>query len=169
MLDELGMAIGKKAQAMVTDLYAAGNSLTVRAWKESTDQYSSAAASAVNVLVPEAPTAVALRSGIHGQTSFTLTLANPVDVTWVANASGPASTESVSKLECQISGITITGQTLPPVPPATTGNPTPAIAPDSLVAKASWNMQLLSNDGSKGLHNPSFFQEVIVKTLEALK
>jgi hypothetical protein len=169
MLDELGAAIGNKAQASVTALYTAGKTLTVRAWKEATDQYSTAAASAVNVVVPDAPTAVALRSAIHGQTSFTLTLATPVEVTWVASATAPASTESLSKLECQISGITITGQTLAPVPPATTGSPAPALEPASLVAKASWNMQLLSNDGSKGLHNPSFFQEVIVTTLEALK
>lgn len=169
MLDELGAAIGKKAQSLITALYAAGGTLTVRAWKESTDQYSTSAATVVNVLVPDLPTSVVLRSAIHGQTSFTLTLANPVDVTWAASATAPASTETLTTLECQIGSIAITGQTLTPVPPATTGNPKPALAPDSVVAKASWNMQLLSNDGSKGLHNPAFFQNVIVKTLEALK
>jgi hypothetical protein len=55
------------------------------------------------------------------------------------------------------------------VPPATTGAPVPAIATDSAVAKASWNLQLLSNDGSRGLHNPDFFQDVIVNTLDALQ
>jgi hypothetical protein len=168
-LDGLGTAIGAKAMALVSATYSAGNTLTVRAWKQATDQYSSAAATTVNVVVPDAPKAVALRSAIHGQTSFTLTLATPVSVTWAASATAPASTETVSQLDCQIGGVTITGQTAPPVPPATTGAPVPVMAPSSVVAKASWNMQLLSNDGSKGLHNPSFFQNVIVKTLEALQ
>jgi len=75
----------------------------------------------------------------------------------------------LSQIYCQISGITITGQTAPPVPPATTGAPVPAIATDSAVAKASWNWQLLSNDGSRGLHNPDFFQDVIVNTMAALQ
>jgi hypothetical protein len=169
MLDDLGKAIGKKAQTSITALFTAGSTLTVRAWKESTDQYSAASATAVNVLVPEAPTAVVLRAAIHGQTSFTLTLANPVEVTWAASATAPALTETLTKLECQISSIAITGQTTTPVPPATTGNPVPALAADSVVARASWNMQLLSNDASKGLHNPSFFQGVVANTMLALK
>jgi hypothetical protein len=168
-LDGLGAAIGTKALAIVNALYAAGNTISVRAYKQATDQYSSATATTANVVIPGAPTAVALRSAIHGATSFTLTLAAPVDVTWVATASAPASTETLSQIDCQISGLAITGQSLPPVPPALTGAPVPAIATDSVVAKASWNLQLLSNDGSKGLHNPSFFQNVVVKTLEALE
>jgi hypothetical protein len=168
-LDGLGTAIGDKATTLVNAVYTAGNTITVRAYKEETDQYSSAAATTVNVLVPDSPSTVALRTAIHGQTSFTLTLAAPISVTWAANATAPASTESLSQIDCQIGGIAITGQTSPPVPPATTGAPVPVMATDSVVAKASWNMQLLSNDGSKGLHNPSFFQNVIVKTLEALQ
>ncbi len=168
-LDGLAAAIGTKAKAIIDALYAAGNTLTVRAYRQATDQYSSATATTPNLLVPGAPTAVALRSAIHGATSFTLTLATPVDVTWTLTASAPASTETLSQIDCQISGITITGQTAPPVPPAATGAPVPVIAPGSVVANASWNLQLLSNDGSKGLHNPSFFQNVVVKTQEALQ
>jgi hypothetical protein len=168
-LDQLGTAIGTKTQAIINAMYPAGNTLSVRAYRQATDQYSSAAATTANVLLADAPTAVALRTAIHGQTSFTLTLAAPVVVAWVAAASAPASTETLSTIDCQIGGITITGQTVPPVPPATTGAPVPAIATDSVVAKASWNLQLLSNDGSRGLHNPSFFQNVVVKTLEALQ
>ena len=168
-LDQLGTAIGGKAQAIINDLYAAGNTLSVRAYLQTTDQYSSAAATTANVILTDAPTAVVLRTAIHGQTSFTLTLAAPVDVTWTATASAPASTETLSQLDCQIGSITITGQTAPPAPPAATGAPVPAIATDSVVSRASWNLQLLSNDGSRGLHNPSFFQNVVVKTLEALQ
>ena len=168
-LDGLGTAIGTKSLALLNALYTAGNTLTVRAYRQATDQYSSATATTANVLLAVAPTAVALRTAIHGATSFTLTLAAPVDITWVATASAPAVTETLSQIDCQISGLTITGQTAPPVPPALTGPPVPAIATDSVVAKASWNLQLLSNDGSKGLHNPSFFQNVVVKTLEALQ
>jgi hypothetical protein len=168
-LDGLGAAIGTKAETIIQALYAAGSTVSVRAYRQATDQYSSAAATTADILLTAAPTAVALRSAIHGTTSFTLTLAAPVTVAWTATASAPAITETLSQIDCQISGITITGQTTPPVPPATTGAPVPAIATDSVVAKASWNMQLLSNDGSRGLHNPSFFQNVIVKTLEALQ
>ena len=168
-LGDLGTAIGTKALAIINALYAAGNTLSVRAYLQATDQYSSAAATTADILLTAAPTAVALTSAIHGTTSFSLTLAAPVTVTWVATASAPASTATLSQIYCQISGITITGQTAPPVPPATTGAPVPAIATDSAVAKASWNLQLLSNDGSRGLHNPDFFQDVIVNTMAALQ
>ncbi len=168
-LDQLGTAIGTKAQSIINALYTAGNTLSVRAYRQATDQYSSAATTTADIVLASAPTAVMLRTAIHGTTSFTLTLAAPVDVTWTATASAPASTETLSQLDCQISSITVTGQTVPPVPPATTGAPVAAIATDSVVAKASWNLQLLSNDGSRGLHNPSFFQNVVVKTLEALQ
>jgi hypothetical protein len=141
----------------------------VRAYRQTTDQYSSAAATTADILLAAAPTAAVLRSAIHGTTSFTLTLAAPVSVTWVATTTAPAVTETLSQLDCQISGITVTGQSLPPVPPATTGVPVPAIATGSVVAKASWNLQLLSNDGSRGLHNPDFFQDVVVNSLEALQ
>ena len=168
-LGELSTAIGTKALAVINALYTAGNTVSVRAYRQTTDQYSSAAATTADILLATAPTAVLLRSAIHGTTSFTLTLAAPVSVTWVATTSAPAITETLSQIDCQISGITITGQTTPPVPPALTGAPVPAIATNSVVAKASWNLQLLSNDGSRGLHNPDFFQDVIVNTLEALQ
>jgi hypothetical protein len=168
-LDGLPTAIGTTALAGINALYSKGNTVSVRAYRQATDQYSSTAATTANVLLTAAPTAVTLRTAIHGATSFTLTLAAPVDVTWVAAASAQASTETLSQIDCQISGLTITGQTAPPVPPALTGAPVPAIAADSVVAEASWNLQLLSNDGSKGLHNPSFFQNVVAKTLEALQ
>jgi hypothetical protein len=168
-LDGLATAIGTKALAIINALYAAGNTVSVRAYRQATDQYSSAAATTADILLTAAPTAMALRTAIHGTTSFTLTLAAPVDVTWVAAGSALASTETLSQIDCQISGLTITGQTAPPVPPALTGAPVSAIAADSVVAEASWNLQLLSNDGSRGLHNPSFFQNVVVKTLDALK
>jgi hypothetical protein len=167
-LGELGTAIGTAALSIISDEYAGGDTLSVRAYRQSTDQYSSTAATTANVLLAGAPTAAVLRSAIHGTTSFTLTLAAPVSVTWVATTAAAAITETLSQLDCQISGITITGQSTPPVPPATTGTPVPAIATNSAVAKASWNLQLLSNDGSRGLHNPDFFQDVIVNTLEAL-
>jgi hypothetical protein len=168
-LGELGTAIGTKTLATLNALFTAGSTLSVRAYRQTTDQYSSAAATTADILLAAAPTAVVLRSAIHGATSFTLTLATPVSVTWIATASAPAITETLSQIDCQIGGITITGQTAPPVPPALTGAPVPAIATSSVVAKASWNLQLLSNDGSRGLHNPDFFQDVIVNTLEALQ
>ena len=168
-LDELKIAIGTKALATINALYAAGNTLSVRAYRQQTDQYSSAAATTADILLTAAPTAVVLRSAIHGTTSFTLTLAAPVSVTWTATTSAPAITEPPSQIDCQIGGITITGETAPPVPPALTGAPVPAIAPNSVVAKGSWNLQLLSNDGSRGLHNPDFFQDVIVNTLQAMQ
>ena len=168
-LGELSTAIGTKALAVIDALYTAGDTLSVRAYRQATDQYSSAVAATADILLTAAPTAVVLRSAIHGTTSFTLTLAAPVSVAWTATTSAPAITETLSQIDCQISGITITGQTAPPVPPALTGTPVPAIATNSAVAKASWNLQLLSNDGSRGLHNPDFFQDVIVNTLEALQ
>ncbi|HEX7597178.1 MAG TPA: hypothetical protein VF518_03125, partial [Polyangia bacterium] len=117
-LDGLGSAIGAKAKTLTDAMYTGGGTLTVRAYKQTTDQYSSATATTVNVLLPSAPTAVVLRTAIHGQTSFTLKLAEPVSVTWVAAGTAPASTDTLTSLDCQIGGIAITGQTTVPVPPA---------------------------------------------------
>jgi hypothetical protein len=106
-----GTAIGTKALAIIMPCTLAANTLSVRAYRQATDQYSSAAATTADILLAAAPTAVVLRSAIHGTTSFTLTLAAPVSVAWVATTSAPAITETLSQIDCQISGITITGQT----------------------------------------------------------
>ncbi|KGQ22096.1 cytochrome c3 family protein [Thermus filiformis] len=37
------------------------------------------------------------------------------------------------------------------------------------IVRASWNYLLISNDGSKGVHNPSFTRAVLTATIEALR
>jgi len=66
-LGDLSSAIGTKALAIINALYAAGNTLSVRAYLQATDQYSSAAATTADILLTAAPTAVALTSAIHGR------------------------------------------------------------------------------------------------------
>ncbi len=160
-LQDLGKAVSQKAKALVDALYAGSSTITVSAWDEKTDLYSTPQALSV------APTAISIRPAIHGQTAFTITLPAPITVTWV-KAGAPAGSAELSTLECRIGDMTVTGETLPPVPPATTGAAKLVMAVDSVVAKAGWNYQLLLNDGSRGIHNPSFFHEVIVATTEAL-
>ena len=37
------------------------------------------------------------------------------------------------------------------------------------IVRASWNYLLLENDGSKGVHNPTFTRAVLLATLNALQ
>lgn len=161
-LTDMGKAVSKRAKLDVDAIYAGTNTISVKAWDEKTDLYSSAIALTV------APSAIDIRPAVHGTTAFTLTLPAPVTVSWLDATGAAAGTATLSKVECRISDLTITGQTLPPVPPATTGAAKPAMAADSVVAKAGWNYQLLLNDGSRGMHNPSFFHDVVVATTHAL-
>ena len=168
-LGQLSTAIGTKALVIINGLYAAGNTLSVRAYRQLTDQYSSAAATTADIVLTAAPTVVAFRSAIHGTTSFTLTLAAPVSVTWTATTSAPAITETLSQIDCRISGITVTGQN-GAAGAARLDRRAGACHRDGFGGgEGELELAVVSNDGSRGLHNPDFFQDVIVNTLEALQ
>ena len=82
---------------------------------------------------------------IHGQEGFTLTLSSPVTV---AGA-------SVSSVQTDVSDITSGSNAV--------------FAADSVLVKANWNYDLLTGDGSLGIHNPSWETQVIDATLAALQ
>lgn len=45
----------------------------------------------------------------------------------------------------------------------------PSFPTSDLLIRAGWNFWLLEGDGSFGVHNPRFYRQVVLTTLDALK
>lgn len=121
----------------------------LRAWDPDTDLYSDASSNNSDVDVTVLPTSITFEH-IHGQIGFSFTYANPIAVTW---SDGSSTNETV--LFFQLGGLRPAGTGAGMVPYA-----------DNLV-KAAWNLGILE-DGSEGIHNPTFVLDVIAATLAAL-
>jgi hypothetical protein len=67
-----------------------------------------------------------------------------------------------------VSGSTTVTYPNVPQPAWLTATPT-GVASVQTLMKAYWNISVLNNDGTKGIHNPSFFNGVIAATDNALK
>jgi cytochrome c553 len=91
----------------------------------------------------------------HGQQGFLFKFKTPVTFTYAPAGETPH-TMTVTTAEVQLGNIT------------TDGTKTVVAFTDVLV-KAGWNYFLLHGDGSGGIHNPAFAEEVIDATLNALK
>ena len=91
---------------------------------------------------------------IHGQAGFLVTLPAPITITF-KDSKGTSSIDLTSaEVHFQLSGLQVGA-----------GNPYP---PSDALVKASWNYFLLSGDGSKAIHNPSFVFGIIEATKIAL-
>jgi len=121
----------------------------VRAWDPATDLYSDASSNNSDVELTAMPTEVGLEH-IHGQIGFSLHFAAPVAVTW---SDGTSTNVDVVYFQLGQLRPASTGSTLVPLS-------------DNLV-KAGWNLGILE-DGSEGIHNPTFVLDVIAATLGAL-
>lgn len=121
----------------------------VRAWDPETDLYSDASSNNSDVDLTALPVSVSMEH-IHGQIGFALTMPAAVDVTWSDNT-----TTSETVIYFRLGDLR----------PATTGAAMVPLA-DTIV-KAGWNLGILE-DGSLGIHNPTFVQDVIAATLNAL-
>jgi hypothetical protein len=87
----------------------------------------------------------------HGQMEFHVTLTNPISITWTNGV-----TESTEDFSVQLRSLfTSVGGSQGPVVFALSGN----------MVRAMWNLFLLEGDSSLGVHNPSFFSDVINATL----
>lgn len=150
-LDDLNKAITGQVKALVTNAMTANGKITVRAFQVAGDVYSSA--KDPNVDLADAPTSVELTS-IHGGFSFILHLPKAVSVTW-----------TTGKTE-QITDVYVSAGEMVTLPAG--GVLSKVLAPDSTVAKAVWNYLLLTGDGTNGIHNPTFYQDVMAATKAAL-
>jgi mono/diheme cytochrome c family protein len=140
-LDALASYLGNAA---VTKLNSVGT-LHLRAYDAATGLYSSSSSSSSNLVLDtsgNAITAVSV-SDVHGQVAFTLKLTSAITVTW-----SDSSTTSTDTLAVQLGNVQ--DATDAPVY-AKTGN----------MMKACWNYMMLEDDGSKGVHNPDLYMEVI--------
>ena len=90
----------------------------------------------------------------HGQQGYLITLKAGVNVTY--KPQGAQHTIPVSALQVQLGDITTDGKTA-------------VIAPTDPLVKAGWNYFLLHGDGSKGVHNPGFENDILNASMDALK
>jgi hypothetical protein len=126
----------------------AGESYRVRAWDPLTDLYSSTSSSNSNVVLAEVPLAIAMTE-IHGQAGFTMTMPNPVTITW-----SDGSQTTSDQVSTQIGSLK----------DMTAPTPVTLFAVDSDLVKSLWNYFLLHADGSGGVHNPEFTFDVAYET-----
>jgi hypothetical protein len=176
-LDSLRTLFAGKTLTTINAALGAGN-LVARAYDPVANVYSSTSSSSLNVLIPMASGPVAqidyapIGTTVYGGAAvagITLHLAAPVTVQFV-NADGTPNggPQPVSNLT-----VPLTALKLPPPPSgpeqtpfnAATANPTNV----QVLYKAYWNLSLLNNDNTFGIHNPAFYDAVFANTTNQLK
>ncbi len=90
----------------------------------------------------------------HGQQEFVLQLNQPVNVTYTPTGE-TAHTLTLSTLTVQLGDFTTDGKTQ-------------IISTNSVLVKAGWNYFLVESDASDGIHNPSWVNDILENTIQAL-
>jgi hypothetical protein len=178
-LDQLRNLFAAKTLAPIAAALVAapGATLVARAYDPATGLYSSVSASTLDVIIGAAPTAVtftpiaATPGTAYGPSvgaGLTLALPAPVTVQWVDTRGNPVGAPvPVSNLTVPISSLALP-------PPASGPQLTPFNAPSASAAdvqilyKAYWNITLLNDDNTLGIHNPSFYDAVFAGTTAQL-
>jgi hypothetical protein len=93
---------------------------------------------------------------IHGQIGFTLHFKSAVAMTYVPATGGAKQTASLTDADVQLGNITSDGTKA-------------VIDPSDPLVKAGWNYFLVAQDGSAGVHNPTFVSDVIGASAAALR
>lgn len=148
-LANLAAKIGAAGLAKINSV--AGGIIRVRAYDSATDLYSSSSSSNSNVSIDVTAnpvTAVGIEEG-HGQIEFHLTLTTPITITWT-----DGSTTTTNQFGVQLGSLK-DNQATPVALYALSGN----------MVRAGWNYFLIEADDSKGIHNPTFAQQVLNNTL----
>lgn len=91
----------------------------------------------------------------HGQQGFIIKFKTPVNFTYNPTGESPH-TMSLTEAEVRLGDITTDGRTA-------------LIAVSDVLVKVGWNFFLIEGDGSFGIHNPSFANEVIDASIAALR
>ncbi|MBI5498923.1 MAG: carboxypeptidase regulatory-like domain-containing protein [Deltaproteobacteria bacterium] len=155
----MGPAMAAVVTGDVTDLFTGGaTAVNVRAYDEATGCYSHTSSSTSNVSLASAPTSVRKFDAIARALGFCFTM--PAAVTWTrvgTGTGGAACSGTVTSTEVCFNAASLK---------TTTGT---AIVPASgVLSKAFWNINLITYDGSGGLHNPVWALDVLKATYEAL-
>jgi hypothetical protein len=91
----------------------------------------------------------------HGQQGYIIKLKNSATVTYKP-ANEPSHSMDVTQVQVQLGDVTSDGKT-------------PIIAPSDNLVKAGWNYFLVHGDGSEGVHNPSWINQILDASINALK
>jgi hypothetical protein len=144
-LTTLGTAIAAAAKAKLN----AVGIIHVRAYDPITKLYSSTADTDSNVTIDLTanPATTVTLSG----SNLLVTLTSPVSITWT-----DTTTTSVSQIRLGLAALKND---------AAGAVGTNVFPTSSSLWKAIWNLTLLTNDSSLGVHNPSFYNDVITNTL----
>jgi len=148
-LASIASKIGTAATTKINGV--AGGIIRVRAYDSATDLYSSTSASNSNVSIDVASNpvvSVGIEEG-HGQIEFHITLTSAITITWTNG-----STTSTNQFGVQLGSLK-DNQGTPAVLYALSGN----------MVRAGWNYFLIEGDGTKGIHNPIFAQQVLNSTV----
>ena len=86
--------------------------------------------------------------------TFVLQLKQPVNVTYTPTGE-TAHTLTLSTLTVQLGDFTTDGKTQ-------------IISTNSVLVKAGWNYFLVESDASDGIHNPSWVNDILENTIQAL-
>ena len=142
-------SLKEELQAAADTKIAAKGSLKIRGWDAATDKYTSSGSTDANLAIDL--TAHPLDSvelvEIHGQAALQLNFANAMTVTWADSTQTTTDTIGVQLGTLKDSANVALY--------ANNGN----------FMKAVWNMLLLENDNSWGVHNPAFTGNVINATM----
>lgn len=131
------------------------NAITVKDYTPHTFSGKSYDVKSDAVVIDKSNIATAEPTEPHGQQGYLLKLNTPVSVTYSPPGESPHSV-TLSELEIQLGDITTDGST--------------SIIPTSdILVKAGWNYFLIHGDGSEGVHNPTFANEVLDASIEALR
>jgi hypothetical protein len=146
LIEDLRIAIGTAASTTLNGL----GTLKVRAYDPATELFSSDDAENSNVSINTAANKVTVTDAYYlsGQTSFKLTLATPIEITWTDGSKTTSSSFSVQMQSLR------DGEDALVYDPAT-----------SNMFRACWNYILIIFDLSKGVHNPGFVGEVLNVTV----
>ncbi|MFH1651843.1 MAG: hypothetical protein ABID87_07090, partial [Chloroflexota bacterium] len=90
----------------------------------------------------------------HGQQGFLIKFKGAVSVTYAPSGESPH-TLSMTEVQVQLADIT--------------DGTNPLVSASDALVKAGWNYFLIHGDGSEGVHNPAFVNDVLDATIAALK
>jgi hypothetical protein len=145
MLEDLRKAIGTAASTKLNGLLA----INVRAYDPVTGLFSSDSETISNVPIPTETNNVTVTDAYYlsGQTSFAMTLATPITITWEDGSSTTTASFSVQMRSLKTSSDELV-----------------YLSETSNMFRACWNYILIGFDASKGVHNPSFVSDVLITT-----
>ena len=93
---------------------------------------------------------------IHGQQGYTIHFKSAVNMTYTPAGATAKQTASLTEVEVQLGNITSDGTKA-------------VIDPSDPLVKVGWNYLLVAQDGSFGVHNPTFVSDVIGASAAAIK